>query len=154
MGVLGALVLAGTALGVTATRVGAAQELVVVEHQTNIEFVIDGKASVTPPQAPPGPGSSIILRNNLLQGSTVIGYDNVICTVTFNNNVLCDAVLAINGKGDIHGTALIRGNPDGSSASVFDATIDGGTFAYRNARGDVHIITLPNGDTQLNINLV
>lgn len=70
--------------------------------------------------------------------------------MTFNNNALCYAVLAIDGKGDIHATAIVRDafDPNGSGPSVFDATIDGGTFVFANATGYVHLSSLPDGDTQ------
>ena len=151
---LAAVAIGAAALVATASQAGASQELVLNAHQTNIQFVIGGKSSITPPTAAPGPGDSFVIRDDLLRGTTLVGFDNVICTVTFNNNVLCNAVLALNGIGDIHATALLRGNPDGSTPAVFDATIDGGTFAYRDARGYAHIVDNPNGvDSVDNINL-
>ena len=34
------------------------------------------------------------------------------------------------------------------SPTVFDASIDGGTFAYSNATGSIHLTNLPDGNTQ------
>ena len=147
-----ALVLAGGGLVVaTVQQAGANVELSVTAHQTNFEFVpAGGQPTANPPNTPPSIGDSFIIRENLLQGTTVIGYDNIICTETFNNNGLCTAVFAINGKGDIHGTALIRDqfDPNTNGPAVSDGAIDGGTFAYAHATGSAHIVSLPSGDSQ------
>jgi hypothetical protein len=153
---LSALLVVGGVLMATAQQAGASQEFSVVAHQTNFEFVpVGGPATTTlgPTTPPPTPGAEIIIRESLSQGTTVVGYDNVICTETFNNNALCDAVLVFDGKGDLHGTALIRDefDPNSNGPAVFDATIDGGTFAYSHATGMLHLVVQPNGDTQDNI---
>jgi hypothetical protein len=157
LGLLGVALatLTGGLLIATTTPAGANVEFSVIQHNTNFEAAIGGAAaSPNPPQKAPAPGDRFIIRDDLLQGSTNIGYDNIVCTVTFNDNLLCDALFAIINKGDIHGTALLRGGAAANGPSVFDGAIDGGTFAYRNAHGDVHIVSLPNGDSQLNFNFV
>jgi len=90
------------------------------------------------------------MRETLTENGATVGYDNIICTDTFNNNGLCDVVFALTTKGDIHGTALVRDLFDFNSngPSVFDGDIEGGTFAYANATGYVHLTSLPDGDTQ------
>jgi len=152
LAVLSALAAAGGVIVAGAQQAGAQQEFTLVAHQTNAVYVpVDGPATLNPtPTAPPSIGDRFIMRETLSENGAVVGFDNIICTLTFNNNGLCDAVLAIDGKGDIHGTALVRDafDPNGSGPSVFDATIDGGTFAYANATGYVHLSALPNGDTQ------
>src|SRR5258708_2800379 len=122
---------------------GATFEFSFTSHPTNFEAVIDGHATLNP-SSPPGPGDRVIIREDLLQGTTNIGYSNIVCTVTFNDNELCDALFAFAGKGDLTGTALIRGGAGQSGPSVFDGAVTGGTFAYRNAHGDAHIVNLPN----------
>jgi len=60
-------------------------------------------------------------------------------------------VIALTGKGEtIHVTALVRGvfNFNSNGPVVFDAAIDGGTFAYANATGCVHLVRLSDGDIQ------
>ena len=138
------------------TNVGAAGatfEFTFTSHPTNFEAIIGGHATVNP-SAQPGPGDTFIIRDDLLEGTTNVGFDNVTCTVTFNDNLLCNAVFAFTGKGDLMGTALLRGGAGGNGPSVFDGAIEGGTFAYRNAHGDVHITTQPSGDSQNTVNFV
>ena len=150
----GVVAVAVPALMVVATApAGATFEFSFVSHSTNFEAVIGGHAT-TDPQSQPGPGDSFVIRDDLLRGSTVIGFDNIVCTVTFNDNTMCNAVFAFTGKGDLMGTALLRGGAGQSGPSVFDGAITGGTFAYRNAHGDVHITTLPNGDSENHVNFV
>src|SRR5580658_6486394 len=146
-----AIVVAGV-LGLTAQQVGASQEFTLVAHQTNFEYVpVGGPATANPNfAAPPSIGAETIMRETLISGAATVGYDNIVCTETFNYNALCDAMLALTGQGDIHATALVRDafDPTGNGPSVFDATIDGGTFAYANATGMVHLTSLPDGDTE------
>jgi hypothetical protein len=135
------------------TQAGATIEFGFTEHPTNAEFVINGQKTLQP-TAPPGPGDVIVFREDLLQGSTNIGYDNGTCTVTFNNNAFCVAVFAFTNKGDITVTALLRNGAMEGQPAVFDAAVTGGTFAYRNAHGDGHAVNQPNGDTAWTLNLV
>ena len=143
LGAIAALVLAGGTLVVaTAGQAGAQVEMTLTATQTNFEYVPAGGRPTANPSNNliPTIGDEIIVRESLSQGSTVVGYDNVVCTDTFNDNALCDAVFAITGKGDIHGTALIRGDFGPNAPSVFDGSIDGGTFAYAHASGMVHVV--------------
>ena len=154
LAVVVALMALGGFLVTTAQQAGASSEFSVVSHETNFEYVpANGPATAMPSDnLVPSIGDRAILRDDLMQGNTTIGYDNIICSDTYNNNALCDAVFSITGKGDIHATALVRGLFDFSTngPAVFDASIDGGTFAYANARGDIHIVNLPSGDSQNN----
>jgi hypothetical protein len=131
----------------TAQQAGASQEFSLVARQTNFELFGASGLGTTEPQAPPAIGDRFILREDLLRGTAVVGFDNIICTVTFNDNLLCDAMFSFAGKGDIHATALLRGGASEQGATVFDATIDGGTYAYSNARGMVHLSQVGNSDT-------
>src|SRR5690348_588085 len=95
------------------SQAGANVEISYVEHETNIEFVINGQRTLNP-TALPGPGDSFIVRDDLLQGATNIGYDNIQCVVTFNNNLLCNGVLSFTGKGDMTVATLLRGAASGN----------------------------------------
>ena len=152
LAVASALLVAGGVIVAGAQQAGAQQEFTLVAHQTNFVYdPVDGPATVNPgPTAVPSIGDRIIMRETLSENGAPVGFDNIICTETFNYDGLCDVVLAISGKGDIHATALVRDvfYPNGNGPSVFDATIDGGTFAYANATGYSHLSDLPNGDTQ------
>jgi hypothetical protein len=153
--IVGLATVTGAVLIATTSSAGASFRFSFTEHQTNVEFAVGGSApSATPPQSAPNPGDRVISRSDLLQGNTKIGFDNVVCTVTFNNDLLCDVVSSITNKGDIHATALLQGGASANGPSVFDAVVDGGTFAYGNAHGDAHVVALPNGDNQISVNLV
>jgi len=150
---LAALVAVGGFLVVTAQQAGAQIEFNFLAHQTNTVFVPAGGPATLNPTGPPSIGDEEIIRDTLTQGGNTIGYTNIICTDTFNDNGLCDAVFVITGMGDIHGTALIRGLFDGNlnggaGPQVFDGDIDGGTFAYANVTGYAHGVNLPDGDDQ------
>jgi hypothetical protein len=132
---------------------GATFEFSFTTHQTNFEAVIGGKATLNP-TSPPGPGDSFVIRDDILQNGATVGFDNVICTATFNDNVLCNAVFAFNGKGDLTLAALIRGETSANSPQVFDVAVTGGTFAYRNAHGDAHAVNTSQTDTNWTVNFV
>ena len=116
------------------TQAGANVAFSFTEHLTNVEAVINGQRTLTP-MTLPGPGDSFIFRGDLLQNGAVVGFTNNVCTEAFNQNAICNTVFAFTNKGDLVGTALIRGEP-----SVYDQAITGGTFAYRNAHGDTHAV--------------
>ena len=140
------LVGGGVLIAATASRAGASSEFTLVAHTTNVEFLTAGGASPVP-TGQLAPGDRILLRQDVSQNGTVVGYSNVVCTATFNDNALCDAIIAIRNRGDLHATGLLRGavGPNGIPG-VFDTAVNGGTFAYRNAHGDAHAVVLPNGD--------
>ncbi|MHB8465273.1 MAG: hypothetical protein ACYDH6_06840 [Acidimicrobiales bacterium] len=119
------------------------------EHETNVQFVVDGHSTLTPPQGDPAPGDQIIFRSDLIQNGVVVGFTNGQCTVIFNNNGLCHAVFAFTNKGDIMITALLRG----LQPQVFDASVVGGTFAYNNFHGDAHAVSTNDTDTNWTLNL-
>jgi len=148
---LSALLLAGGGLIVaTAQQAGAQTEFTVVATQTNFEIILANGTVTQNPTAPLQAGDRFTLRESLAQGSTVVGFDNVDCSVTFNNNTLCDAVWAFTGRGDIMGTALLRDevDPNSNGPSVFDAAITGGTFAYAHASGSIHFVNQSNNVSQ------
>lgn len=141
-----AVVAGGAGVAAFATPAGARSEFTVLVHPTNLMFVTSAGASLVRP-GPLVPGDRIIRRNDISENGSLVGYSNVVCTVTFNDNLLCDTLIAINGVGDIHAATLLRGavGPSGPP-QVFDATVDGGTFGYRTAHGSAHLIVQPGGD--------
>jgi hypothetical protein len=142
------LLLSGGVVVATAQQVGATNEFSVVGRDTNIEWLPAGGTPTLSQPASPSIGDKFILREDLLQDGTNIGFDNIICTDTFNNNALCEGVFAITGKGDIHATALIRNFFDfANEPASFDAAIDGGTFAYAHASGSIHFVPVNSTDS-------
>jgi hypothetical protein len=141
-----AVVAGGVLIAATASQAGASSEFTVLGHTTNTEFVTATGGSPLP-KGPLSPGDRILVRQDELENGVLVGYSNIACTVTFNDNALCDGVIAIANKGDLHVTGLLRGaaGPAGIP-KAFDSVANGGTFAYRNAHGDIHTVVLANGD--------
>jgi hypothetical protein len=144
-----ALVAIGGFIVVTAGQAGAQQEISLAATSTNFTLVPAGSAATINPPASytPNTGDEFIIRNTLTQGSTTVGFDTAICTDTFNDNGLCTDVIAIDGRGDIHLTALVRNIfnfslNNGNGPATFDASIDGGTFAYAHATGYMHAVVV------------
>ena len=148
------LVITGAAGGLvvaTRSRAGTATELSYVVHRTNLAFVTTA-AGVTPlPTGPLVPGDRILARDDLLQNGSVIGYDSGVCTVTFDNNVVCDYMETLTNQGDIHVAWTFQWPASAGidGPSVFDGIIDGGTLAHRNAHGSFHAVRLPDGNLQI-----
>jgi len=161
--------LAGLGMAVTAAvggsallgqhSAGASVEMTLEGHLTNVQFATS-HGSFLPGNDPSGsgsqpvPGDRIIIRDDMSQDGVAVGFVNIVCTVTFNDNTLCDGMYAIDGRGDIHFSALLRNNTSRPGPMVFDGVISGGTFNYRGSRGDIHFVNLPNGDTQATLNIV
>jgi len=147
LGAVAALVVgSGAAVGATASQAGAASEFSLVSHTTNVEFVTAAGASLVP-AGPLVPGDRLVIRSDLAENGSAVGYTNLVCTVTFNSNVMCDAMFALSSRGDLHASALIRGaaGPAGVP-STQDFIVDGGTFAFRRAHGSAHVVVSSNGD--------
>jgi hypothetical protein len=135
-----------------AGQAGATWEFTFTDHQTNFQAIIGGQSTLNPTSAP-GPGDTFVIRDDIIQNGSTVGYDNVACTVTFNDNLLCNAVLAFNGKGDLTATALLRGDAGNVTLPYpFDVAITGGTFLYRNAHGDAHVVDTTQGDSTWTVN--
>jgi hypothetical protein len=144
---LSVLLLAGAGLIVgTAQQAGAQSEFTLVGTQTNEVFVPAGGPATDNANTLTRPiqtGDEVIIRQSLSEGGAVVGYDIIICTDTFNDNGLCQAVFAFTGIGDVHGTALVRGLFGAAGGpAVFDGDVDGGTFAYAHASGSVHVVSV------------
>lgn len=144
--VLALVVGGGVAVAATSSQAGASAEFSAVSHVTNVEFVTAAGASLVP-KGPLVPGDRLAIRSDLSENGSAAGYTNFVCTVTFNNNLLCDVIIALANRGDLHASALIRGaaGPTGIP-STQDFIVDGGTFAFRNAHGSAHVVVSPNGD--------
>jgi len=86
----------------------------------------------------------------LLSGSTVVGYDNELCTAVVDNNDYCEVTLVLSGKGQIQVSWLWIGR-NGSlyGPPSFSGVIDGGTGAYSSAHGQFDAEVLANGQLQL-----
>jgi hypothetical protein len=96
------------------------------------------------------PGDRAISRDALLSGTTVVGYDNELCTATLEDNDFCEVTLVLPGKGQIQASWLWIGR-NGSlyGPPSFSGTIDGGTGAYASAHGQFDAEVLPDGQLQL-----
>ena len=99
-------------------------------------------------------GDRIFARDSLLRAGTQIGYDNEVCTVTFDGNDLCHVAAVIKGKGSIQITWLWIGrNLSQNGPARFAGVIEGGTGAYAKATGQFTASALPNGELQINASI-
>jgi hypothetical protein len=76
----------------------------VVQSNGHEYLTAAGSSSVFPGRLQTG--DRIIGRDTLLQGSRTVGYDNELCTVTFDDNDLCQVVLVLRGRRQIEVTWL------------------------------------------------
>jgi len=139
----------GVAVVATTQQAGAQQEFSLVATRTNFAVIPAGGAATINPSNSyvPNTGDEVTFRDTLTRGAVTVGFDTVICTDTFNNNGMCTDVISITNVGDIHLTALVRGlftpfSSNSNGPGTFDASIDGGTFAYANAVGYMHGVTV------------
>ena len=137
----------GVAVAVTLSQAGASSEFTLVARDTNLEFITAMGASVVP-SGPFVPGDRLVERSELIENGTTAGFENTVCTVTFNDNVMCDGIYALTNQGDLHTSTLSRGaaGPAGIP-TVADLIVDGGTFAFRNAHGSAHVVRSSNGES-------
>jgi hypothetical protein len=99
-------------------------------------------------------GDRIFSNDRLSDGHQQVGYDNEICTVTFNANDLCQVVGYITGKGEFEATWLWIGrNTSFYGPRHFAGVIDGGTGAFANAHGQFDASVLPNGSLRFSASL-
>jgi hypothetical protein len=136
----GAALLASTALGAAApTTISFVVQNNGTEYQTR-----SGSTRAFPGRLETG--DRILTRDRLLEGTRAVGYDNEICTVTFDDNDLCQVMLVVPGRGEIEGTWLWIGrNRSASGPSHFSGVIDGGTGGFAHARGQFTASVLANG---------
>jgi hypothetical protein len=99
-------------------------------------------------------GDRIFSRDVLLRGSVRVGYDNEVCTVTFDSNDLCQTVLVLSDKGDLAVTWLWVGrNASATGPAQFSGVIEGGTGVYAHASGVFEARVLPTGLLQVHATL-
>jgi hypothetical protein len=137
----------GIVVGVTASQAGASSEFTLDSHVTNIEFITSQVGpSTSIPSSPMVPGDRVLTRGNLTQNGSPVGYLVAMCTLTFNNNFMCESTLALTNRGDIHVSILARASQPSvlGFPTVYDVIVDGGTFAFRNAHGSAHVVVSPN----------
>jgi hypothetical protein len=99
-------------------------------------------------------GDRILSRDVLLRGGVRVGYDNEVCTVTFDNNDFCQTVEVLRGQGHLAVTWLWVGrNASATGPAQFSGVIVGGTGAYAHARGAFEATVLPTGLLQVSATL-
>jgi hypothetical protein len=137
----------GVAVAVTASQAGASSEFTLSSHLTNLEFITaQAGPSTAIPTSPMVPGDRLLTRDDLTQNGSPVGHLENMCTLTFNNEFMCEETIALTNRGDLHSSFLARA----SQASVFgfpkvyDLIVDGGTFAFHNAHGSAHGVASPD----------
>jgi hypothetical protein len=125
------IAVAAAAAVFVSTALGARPQptLTLFVHQRGIEFVTpSGSASAYPGQLQIG--DRIISDDAVAEGTRTVGYDNELCTVTFDNHDLCQAMVVLPGKGQIEASWLQTHWPSG-----FTGVFDGGTGIFAHAKG-------------------
>ena len=127
----------------------------VVVRPARLEFVTASGATSPFPTGPLSAGDRVVGRDDILQSGVVVGHDLESCTVGFELHVLCEDMLSLDNKGDLHATWAFQWPAMGNSGpSSFDGVIDGGTAAFRNAVGEFHAVALlPGRDLQITATL-
>ena len=137
----------------TAHGAGTQPTLSFVVQNHGTEYVTAaGSTSVFPGRLQTG--DRIFSRDSLLQGARSIGYDNELCTVTFDNNDLCQTILVLPGKGEIQASWLwIDRNASAYGPRHFSGVIDGGTGTFADAKGQFSASLLPSGTLKFSATL-
>jgi hypothetical protein len=137
----------GITVALTASQAGASSEFTLGSHLTNIEFITaQAGPSTSLPASPMVPGDRLITRDDLTQNGSPVGHLENMCTLTFNNEFMCEQTFALTNRGDMHSFFLARGNRPSvfGFPAVYDLIVDGGTFAFRNAHGSAHGVASPD----------
>ena len=150
MTVSAAAVVAAAVLAAAGPSAKAETDLSFVTHQANIEFVTATEATQFP-TGPLAPGDRIIGRDDILRGRSVIGHDYEACTVTFGLNVLCEDMVSLTGRGDLHVTWTFQwpSAPGSTGPTAWDGVVDGGTGSFSEAHGSFHAAPLASGDISI-----
>jgi hypothetical protein len=133
----------GIAVGATASQAGASSEFTLGSHLTNLEFITaQAGPSTSFPTSPMVPGDRLVTRDDLTQNGSPVGHLENVCTLTFNNEFMCESIAALTNRGDLHASLLARASQPGvfGFPTVYDVIVDGGTFAFRNAHGSAHVV--------------
>jgi hypothetical protein len=142
-------VVAAAAAAFVSTALGArpTPTLSVVVHNRGLEFVTaSGSTSAYPGHLQIG--DRIFSRDALTQGPRSVGYDNELCTVTFDDHELCQVALVLPGKGQIQASWLWTDWPSG-----FTGVIEGGTGTFAHAKGEFTATPFAGGALKLTATL-
>jgi hypothetical protein len=138
-------VLGATAsFGLASAHGSADPGFTVIGHQTDVA------ATGVSANAPPPPGATFVLREDLVQYPRIVGWDQVACTVGFRNWLICTATLTMS-QGTLSGTGAVPSNA--SPGTTFDFPITGGTGLWDQVRGSVHATVADNGNTVYNVDI-
>jgi hypothetical protein len=125
---------------------------VFVVHNRGIEYVTAAGGNRLPTTLQIG--DRIYTRDDLLVGKTKIGYDNELCTATFDGNDLCHVIAVITGKGTLEINWLWAGRNNSTYGPPhFSGVIDGGTGAYANAKGQFDASLFADGQLRFTAKL-
>jgi hypothetical protein len=129
---------------------GAARTVSYLVRNNGIEYVTaTGSSNTFPGRLVTG--DRIFARDSRLRAGVQIGYDNELCTVTFDGNDLCHVAPVFKGRGSIQITWLWVGrNLSQSGPPRFAGVIEGGTGAYANAAGQFTASMLSTGELEIN----
>jgi hypothetical protein len=133
----------GIIVAVTASQAGASSEFALGSHLTNVEFITaQAGPSTSFPTSPMVPGDRLETRDDLTQNGSPVGHLEAMCTVTFNNDFMCESIFALTNRGDLHASFLGRASQPGvvGFPTVYDLIVDGGTFAFSNGHGSAHVV--------------
>jgi hypothetical protein len=136
-----AIAVAAAAAVFVSTALGARPQptLSFVAHNRGLEFVTaSGSTTVYPGHLQIG--DRIFARDALTQSNRSVGYDNELCTVTFDNHELCQVTVVLPGKGQIEANWLWTDWPSG-----FTGVIDGGTGTFAHTKGEFTATPLAGG---------
>ena len=150
-----AIAVATAAAVCVSTALGARPQpaLSFVAHNQGVEFVTASGSTTVYPGALEI-GDRILARDALTQGGQSVGYDNELCTVTFDNNDLCQTILVLPGKGEIQASWLwIDRNASAYGPRHFSGVIDGGTGTFADAKGQFSASLLPSGTLKFSATL-
>jgi hypothetical protein len=140
---------AAAAIATSVATAGAPTTLTYVVRNNGTEFVTASGSSSSSFPGRLATGDRIFTRDALLRAGRQVGYDNELCTVTFDANDLCHSLAVIKGKGSIEITWLWVGrNLSENGPARFNGIIDGGTGAYAKATGQFTALVLANGELQ------
>ena len=104
----------GITVAVTASRAGASSEFTLGSHLTNLEFITaQAGPSTSIPASPMVPGDRVVTRDDLTQNGSPVGHLEAMCTVTFNNEFMCESIAALTNRGDLHASFLARASQPG-----------------------------------------
>lgn len=147
--VLAAGAAAAALFGGTAQGAGTGSTLSFLVQNHGTQYVTSaGSTSVFPGRLQTG--DRIFSRDSLLKRGRSIGYDNELCTVTFDDNDLCQVSLVLPVKGQIQASWLwIDRNASAYGPSHFTGVVDGGTGTFANAKGQFSATLLPSGELEI-----